>query len=108
MKTYGVATHKKRLMEKIKKYLMWIIRLAGPLYNYLDITKTRLYRYIAKFTSKNLKFSIKDSDIFHISAQNLDCGYSLEPPRRGSSNVYPQFMILSKNKKNNVYPCFTI
>ena len=22
--------------------------------------------------------------------QNIDCGYSLEPPRQGSSNVYPQ------------------
>ena len=24
--------------------------------------------------------------------QNIDCGYSLEPPRRGGSNVYPQSM----------------
>ena len=24
----------------------------------------------------------KNADIFHISAQNIDCGYSLEPPRR--------------------------
>ena len=22
--------------------------------------------------------------------QNIDCGYSLEPPHRGGSNVYPQ------------------
>ena len=29
---------------------------------------------------------MKNSDIFHISAQNIDCGYSLEPPRRGGSN----------------------
>ena len=28
-------------------------------------------------------FQIKNSDIFHISTQNIDCGYSLEPPRRG-------------------------
>ena len=40
----------------------------------------------------NEKFQIKESDIFHISAQNIDCGYSLEPPRRGGSNEYPQFM----------------
>ena len=40
-----------------------------------------------------------------ISAQNTDCGYSLEPPRRGGSNEYPQSMFLSRNKKNNVYPC---
>ena len=24
--------------------------------------------------------------------QNIDCGYSLEPPQRGSSNVRPQSM----------------
>ena len=35
---------------------------------------------------------------FHISAQNIDCGYSLEPPRRGGSNEYPQSMFLSRNK----------
>ena len=30
---------------------------------------------------KNESFQIKDSNIFfHISAQNIDCGYSLEPP----------------------------
>ena len=32
--------------------------------------------------------------------QNIDCGYSLEPPRRGGSNEYPQSMFWSKNKKN--------
>ena len=49
-------------------------------------------------------FQIKKSDIFHISAQNIDCGYSLEPPGRGGSIEYPQSMFLSKNKKNNTYP----
>ena len=50
-------------------------------------------------------FQIKNSDIFHISAQNIDCGYSLEPPQRGCSNKSPQSMFLSKNKKKNEYPC---
>ena len=27
-----------------------------------------------------------------ISAQNTDCGYSLEPPRRGGSNEHQQSM----------------
>ena len=31
--------------------------------------------------------------------QNIDCGYSLEPPRRGGSNVYPQSMFLAKLRK---------
>ena len=50
-------------------------------------------------------FQIKKSDIFLISAQNIDCGYSLEPPRQGGSNEYTQSMFLSRNKKNNTYPC---
>ena len=37
--------------------------------------------------------------IFLISAENIDCGYSLEPPRRGDSNEYPQSMFLSRNMK---------
>ena len=56
-------------------------------------------------------FRIKNFDIFHISAQNIDCGYSLEPPRRGGSNEYPQSMFLSRNKKKMytpVNPSFTI
>ena len=54
---------------------------------------------------KTENFQIKKSDTFHISAQNIYCGYSLEPPRRGGSNEYPQSMFSSKNKKNNVYSC---
>ena len=72
---------------------------------WLNITKTHLFKYIENFTTKEGKFSDKKSDIFHISAQNIDCGHSLEPPRRGGSNEYPQSMFLSKNKKNIVYPC---
>ena len=51
---------------------------------------------------------MKNSDIFHISAQNIDCGYLLEPPRRGGSNEYPQSMFFSRNKKNNANPSLTI
>ena len=41
---------------------------------------------------KNENFQIKISDIFYISTQTIDCGYPLEPPRRGGSNEYPQSM----------------
>ena len=55
---------------------------------------------------KNENFKRKNSDFFfHISAQNIDCGYSLEPPQRGGSKEYPQSLFMSRNKKNNVYPC---
>ena len=30
---------------------------------------------------KQENFQIKISVIFHISSQNIDCGYSLEPPQ---------------------------
>ena len=42
------------------------------------------------FGCKNEKFHWKNSDIFLIFAQNIDCGYTFEPPRRGGSNEYPQ------------------
>ena len=32
--------------------------------------------------------------------ENICCGYSLEGPRRGTSNEYPQCMFSSRNKKN--------
>ena len=41
---------------------------------------------------KTGKFPDKNYDIFLISAQNIDCRYSLELPRRGGSNEYPQSM----------------
>ena len=55
-----------------------------------SITKTCLFKYTENFTTKKKKKkSDKNSDIFHISAQNIGYGYSLEPPRRGGSNEYP-------------------
>ena len=35
---------------------------------------------------KTQDFSDKNADIFHISAQNIYCEYSLEPHHRGGSN----------------------
>ena len=56
------------------------------------IMKTRLYNfdplkphfYIVKLGFTGVYI------IFLISAKNIDCVYSLEPPRRGGSNEYPQ------------------
>ena len=66
---------------------------------------TPIQIYWKFYNKKTDNFQIKNSDIFHIPAQNIDGGYSLEPPRRGGSNEYPPSMFLSRNKKNNVYPC---
>ena len=60
---------------------------------------------------KNDNFQMKFFDSFLIFAQNIDCGYTLEPPQRGGSNEYPQSMFWSKNKKNmytRVNPTFSI
>ena len=53
------------------------------------------------------KFSVEKIDILLIFAQNIDCGYLLEPPHRGGSNEYPQSMFWSKNKKNRYTPAYT-
>ena len=43
---------------------------------------------------------MEKNDILNIFAQNIDCGYTLEPPCRGGSNEYTQSMFWIKNKKN--------
>ena len=68
---------------------------------YVHITKTYLYNfdpmkphfYIVKLGFTGVYI------IFLISAQNIDCGYSLEPPRRGGSNEYPQSMFCAEIRK---------
>ena len=55
------------------------------------ILRKHAYSNILKFLPpKYENFQMKNSDNFHISAQNIDCGYLLEPPRRGGSNESPQ------------------
>ena len=54
-----------------------------------------------------MKIFKKTVIFFLFLLKNINCGYSLEPPRRGGSNEYPQSMLLSRNEKNNVYPCKT-
>ena len=49
-------------------------------------------------------FLKKKNDIFIIFAQNIDCGYTLEPPQRGGFNEYPQSMFWMKNKKIRYTP----
>ena len=63
------------------------------------------------FSSKKIKMNWKNVDTFKMFAQNIDCGYTLEPPWRGGSNEYPQFMFWIENMTNTytpAYPNFTI
>ena len=84
---------------------------------YLEIEKASHYenlpmQYTETFSAVKVEnFHQEYVDIFLIFAQNIDCGYTLEPPRRGGSNEYPQSMFWSKIKKNRstpAYPSFAI
>ena len=60
----------------------------------IDITKTYLYNFDPlkpHFYIVKLGF-IGVYIIFLFLLKNIDCGYPLEPPRRGGSNEYPQSM----------------
>ena len=54
------------------------------------------------FFFSSVKIHRKILIFFLFLLQNIDCGYTLEPPRRGGSNEYPQSMFWSKNKKIGV------
>ena len=72
-------------------------------------TPIQIYRTF--HLEKNESFQTKTQIFFNISAQNIDCGYSLEPPRRGGSNEYPQSMFWAEIRKimyTPVNPSFTI
>ena len=64
------------------------------------ITKTGTCNKQIFLALKVENFQLKNFDIFLIFAHKIDCGYTLEPPRRGGSNEYQQSMFWSKNKKN--------
>ena len=62
-----------------------------------NITKTYLYNFDPlKPHFYIIKLGFTRVYIFLISAQNIDYGYSLEPPRRGGSNEYPQSMFCAE------------
>ena len=93
-----------------KRTALALIRLYGRT-GWSTLRKHAYSNILKILPPKNENFQIKNSDIFQISAQNIDCGYSLEPPRRGGSNEYPQSMFLGRNKKKlytPVNPSFTI
>ena len=84
------------------------IIVTFPGYSFHRLTQRKhAYSYILKISPPKTKSSDKNSDIFHISSQHIDCRHSLDPPRRGCSNEYLRNMFLSKKKENNVYPCKT-
>ena len=66
----------------------------------LTITKICLLKYTENFATKNENFQIKNVDFFlYISAQKIDCVYSLEPPRWGGSYEYNNLCFWAELRK---------
>ena len=90
---------KNRLDSSLRfQFFCHIYIVPAMMHNIHVITKTYLYNfnplkphfYIVKLRFTGVYI------IFLISAQNIDCGYSLEPPRRDGSNGYPQSMFCAE------------
>ena len=84
----------RRFTWNVKPYVLRQINKQIKISSAAAITKIRLYNfdplkphfYVVKLGFAGVYI------IFLISAPNIDCGYSLEPPWQGGSNEYPQSM----------------
>ena len=78
---------------------------------YLIPLRKHTYSNILKISLPKTESFHKNSGIFHISAQNKDCQYSLELPCWSGSNKYPQSMFWAEIWKIMyipVNPSFTL
>ena len=90
---FGVTKFSYQAILFIILYIVYIFLLV-QYFCFLYIMKTCLYNfdplkpnfYIVKLGFTGVYI------IFLFLLKNIDCGYSLEPPRRGGSNEYPQSM----------------
>ena len=80
------------ISEYIQLYVLELLYKSVCYINdFRNITKTCLYN----FDPLKPHFYIVYRGytlVFLFLLKNIDCGYSLEPPRRGGSNEYPQSM----------------
>ena len=80
-------------ISQMKKCLTFFLSYITKTYLYnFDPLKPHFYIVKRGFTGVYI--------IFVFLLKNIDCGYSLELPRRGGSNEYPHSMFLSRNMKN--------
>ena len=87
-----------------KNFDPWVCFVCGW---HKEITPIQIY--IENSTTNKMKiFRKKNSGIIQISAKNIDCGYSLEPPQWGGSNEYSKSTSLSKIMYALVNPSVTI
>ena len=77
-------------MKYLIKASFFSINITSRKYAYIILTPLNPTFYIVKLGFTRVYI------ISLISAQNIDCGYSLQPPRRGGSNEYQQSMFRAK------------
>ena len=87
-----VLKHRSNMRQNVK-------RRKWSAFHFCPLRKHDYSNILKISPPKTENFQIKKSEIFLTSAQNIDCGYSLEPPRRGGSNEYPQFMFWAEIRK---------
>ena len=90
-----VPLYEERLVVKVCQIItLWKRRQMVKFYISGISTLLKLAHAINRdfLASKIENFQQKIFDIFLIFAENIDCGYTLEPPSRGGSNEYPQSM----------------
>ena len=72
---------------------VWSSEKTSRKHAYIILTPLKLHFY----KSKTWVFrGINYFSYFAKKKKNIDCGYSLEPPRRGGSNEYPQSMFCAE------------
>ena len=59
----------------------YLLKLPTEVKDRVHYENTPIQIYRKYYNQKKETFLIKNSDIFHISSQNIDCGYSLELPQ---------------------------
>ena len=81
--------------------LYYVVYPAKALVRDAMSSRKHAYSNVLKISlPKTHSFQIKKKSFLSISLlKNIDCGYLLDPPRRGGSKEYPQSMFLSRNKK---------
>ena len=84
--------------EHIQKQVSFILPTQTELKMTCIEKISSIQLYWKFYNQKTENFQIKSSHIFHIFAQNIYCGYSLEPPVRGDCNEHPQSVFNKKEK----------
>ena len=71
----------------------YVFEQTSQKHAYINLTPLQPHFYIVKLGFTGVYI------IFLILLNNIDCGYSLEPPRRGGSNVYHNLCFEQKYEK---------